>query len=121
MSHDGDQPVSSDGEPVSTKGRDILPPSQGETLPQPNTSIEENRTDAQGETLADIEANIQKRKSGLTQSSPPIPPLPDFSTLPPLPPDMQKISSQPSVSSNSSQPIPPPATTDPTQFKIPGN
>jgi hypothetical protein len=121
MSHDGDQPVSSDGEPVSTKGRDILPPSQDNVLPQTNNTIVENRTDAQGETLADIEANIRKRKNESPQGVPAIPPLPDFSTLPPLPPDMQEISSQPSASPNSSQPIPPPATTDPTQFKIPGN
>jgi hypothetical protein len=121
MSHDGTQPISSDGEPVSTKGRDILPPSQDNILPQSNTALDENRSDMQGETLADIEANIQKRKSGLPQSSSSIPPLPDFSTLPPLPPDMQEISSSPSVSSATPQPIPPPVNTDPTQFKIPGN
>ncbi len=52
---------------------------------------------------------------------PPLPPMPDFSTLPPLPPDLTPpiapttASDQPSAS-----PATPPASSDPSQFRIPG-
>ena len=63
--------------------------------------------------------------------APPLPPLPDFSTLPPLPGD-EPTQPQPTPFDNSPVPdapvtpdlappvVPPPASTDPGQFQIPG-
>lgn len=50
---------------------------------------------------------------------PPLPPMPDFSTLPPLPPELTPPVVPPSDAGISS-PTPPQASSDPAQFRIPG-
>ena len=124
MSHDDIQSTeTNEDQLVSTKGRDLAPisreasPSNSE-LPEVNASPEPTN----GQTLADIEADVRNKNTA--QQNTALPPLPDFSTLPPLPPNVSEVSSQPSLVSQeqpSSAPIPPPATTDPTQFRIPGS
>lgn len=63
-------------------------------------------------------------------SLPPLPPMPDFSTLPPLPPSMPSTSFGPAPTSQPFEPTyeptapapqaPLPGSSDPTQFRIPG-
>jgi hypothetical protein len=51
---------------------------------------------------------------------PPLPPMPDFSTLPPLPPDLASPISAPQSLPNSAVSAPTAQPTDPSQFRIPG-
>lgn len=125
MSHDNTKSTETDEDQiVSTKGRDLAPinrevsTSSNSELPEVNA----NPAPTDGQTLADIEADVRNKNTA--QQNTALPPLPDFSTLPPLPPNVSEVSSQPSLVSQeqpSSAPIPPPATTDPTQFRIPGS
>lgn len=123
MNHnDAQSSDTEEGQLVSTKGRSLTPiKRESATTSSELPEVSADSQPASNQTLADIEANV--RTKAASQQSTALPPLPDFSTLPPLPPGVSEVSSQPSLVSQdqSSEPIPPPATNDPTQFRIPGN
>lgn len=73
-------------------------------------------------TAQPVQAEPQVAPEPPAPVMPPLPPMPDFSTLPPLPPTPDQPGVQPSFGSGPElPPVPPtPPTTDPGQFRIPG-
>lgn len=75
--------------------------------------------------------SVQPPRPDFGVTLPPPPPMPDFSTLPPLPPapgevaepqpvQQASVPAFPQFPVQSSQDVPAPASSDPTQFRIPG-
>ena len=115
-----------------------LPPAQSPPVPTPAAPS--------GPTLADIDAanrstippggipgvQLPPVNAQATPGLPPLPPMPDFSTLPPLPAGAPTVVTAPFDMSQSTLPpeplgstlppasVPDPGKVDPSQFKIPG-
>ncbi|MEO6727574.1 MAG: hypothetical protein ABIM96_01465 [Candidatus Saccharimonas sp.] len=83
-------------------------------------------------TLADIDAQARAHEEAMgavnqaltnptaADGLPPLPPMPDFSTLPPLPPDLAPPVAPSSLIVDTPVPAPTGNANDPAQFRIPG-